>query len=131
MSRLPGCPRTGYAVRRIAGNLLLLFALVACTPSTPAAPEGPRIFTGSGYQETTPFTLAGGDYVATWTATAERSCSHFVDLVGEGTVKTIASTGVDGAGDGLSGIYDVRGGSYHLRVNSGCKSWTVQLTPQT
>jgi hypothetical protein len=121
----------------VVAGIGIVFAALA-KPSAPApvsapnnAPyEAPVTVSGEGIMDSAPFALSGGDYMVTWTATAERSCHHGLRLVGAGYSEHIISVSVDGTEDGLAALYDVPTGRYHISASSGCE-WTVQFTAQT
>ena len=105
---------------------------VACEPASPTEqPTAETSVTLSSKEtmNTKPFTLAGGDYLATFTT--KGTCFDASDLmsVADGFVDEIHSGMVEGEAKGETALYGLQPGKYYLRANSGC-FWTVTIGPQ-
>ena len=106
------------------------------TPSAaPVAPTKPVVLTGSGTKNTRPFTLAGGDYTVTWSATARSGmgCYHAAQLVlaaDPSSGKDIGSalTEDDKTYSDETNLYGLERGRYYVAANSGC-NWKIAIAP--
>ena len=167
----PGQPSVGGAARQgfgwALGCLVLGFALVlviallglywvantTTTPSQPVTPgstlpalssggsTGAATLSGSDHASGPPFTLGGGDYVVTWSATSGRAATSpdsafYVTLDAASDVASGGETAVDVSipgGQQRSGtnyLYRVPGGEFHFTVISSDITWQVSIAPR-
>jgi hypothetical protein len=118
--------QAGHATRRFVGVVVGLAILLAgCGESSPLFQGGP------GAAESEPFELKGGSYLLAWSISAQTSdgCQIAVELVTTADGSPVGRGGADyetgGAAQGSQRVDDVEGGSYRLRVDSTCESWTA------
>ena len=81
------------------------------------------------------FTLRGGNYVITWTATpnSKVGCFHGGALRAlEGTFSEHfgSTTNSQAPATGETRAYNVPPGQYYVETTSGCDDWTMTITPQ-
>jgi hypothetical protein len=122
-------------VKRTVAALLVALTLAGCsaqtsTPGPAAAPES-FTFSGSGMQNTSAFTLAGGSYSVAWTATPHSSvgCYHGVSLArtdGGFGVPMLVNALPKAAVSGTTNAYNVKAGEFFFQVSSGC-DWTIAI----
>ena len=124
-------------MKRTIAALLVALTLAGCSAqtSTTGAAAAPESFTfsGSGMQNTSPFTLAGGNYSVAWTATPHSSvgCYHGVSLArtdgGFGAPLLVnAMPKTSAAVSGTTNAYNVKAGEFFFQVSSGC-DWTIAI----
>jgi hypothetical protein len=118
--------QAGHATKRFAGVVVGLAILLAGCGETSPLFQG-----GSGAAESEPFDLKGGSYLLAWSISAQTSdgCQIAVELVTTADGSPVGRGGADyetgGAAQGSERVDDVDAGSYRLRVDSICESWTA------
>jgi len=111
---------------------VLTLVLAACSKGSPLFQGGPRS------SESTPFEFGGRlVYVLAWTTSAQTpaGCRIVVELAtadGDNSVaRAEGGTTSGGASQDSQPIPDAAAGSYRLRVNSTCESWTAVVGEDT
>jgi hypothetical protein len=107
-------------------------AVVVLALILPACSKGsPLIQGGAGSTESTPFELEDGSYLLAWTTSAQTSagCQIVVELLtadGDASIaRAEGGTTSGGASQDSQPVPEVAAGSYRLRVDSMCESWTA------
>lgn len=99
---------------------------------TATAPGAPVVLTGSGSRNSAPFTLAGGDYKASWSVEAAGDCLHRSYLRSTDP-DALAREGI-GEGDpprGETYVYGLAPGRYYVETQStSCGEWTITIGRQ-
>lgn len=106
-------------------SAVLISLLASCS-------EGSPLFQGGvGTSESAPFLLADGSYQLAWGTSAQTpaGCRIAVELVAADEAEAVArvegGTDSGGAAQGADSAGDLAAGSYYLRVESNCESWTA------
>ena len=112
--------------RLFAGVVVGIAGLLeGCGEASPLFQGGP------GETESEPFELKDGSYLLAWSISAQTTdgCQIAVELVTTADGSPVARGGADyetgGAAQGSERVDDVEAGSYRLRVDSTCESWTA------
>ena len=100
---------------------------------TATASAAPVVLTGPGSGNSAPFTLAGGDYKASWSIEAAGDCLHRSYLRSTDP-DALAREGI-GEGDpprGETYVYGLAPGRYYVETQStsGCGEWTITIGRQ-
>lgn len=131
-------------MRRVTLLVALAVILAACgggggdaDDDAPADRQPPVTVSGSGIENSDPFTLAEGDYRVEWTATPDHDtgCYHGAQLdstdESEFVFEQLANELLDTIepASGSTNVYGLDGGRYYVSASSGC-DWSFTFTQQ-
>lgn len=113
-------------------------AIAALVTVLAACSEGSPLFEGGrGSSESVPFELRDGAHLLAWTTSAQTpsGCQISVELVSADGVESVAraegGTASGGAAQEAEPVPKVTAGSYRLRVETTCESWSAVVGEDT